>query len=156
VVLGSESAGSAGVYQQFTLSNGDKLRLLTGDIKTTGGGSVAGTQLRPDIQVAVNAQEEHRLWEDPYSKAVAEAAAGLPKKTSSKGGVKAATKINEAALVRRQREDQARAIDDDPDAERTGVIEKPKAPELRDPTLARALDVLQGISILGSQIGPSN
>ena len=152
VVLGSDTAGSAGIYQQFTLSNGDRLRLLTGDIKTAGGNNLAGVQIRPDIEVGVNSQEERRLWEDPYSKPATDPVLDKPRKSlSSKALVKPAPKLNEATLVKRQREDQSHPIAVDSDSERTAAIEKPKPPELRDPTLARALDVLQAIAILGVQ-----
>ncbi len=157
LVLGSDTAGSAGIYQLFTLSNGDRLRLLTGDIKTASGSSVAGVQLSPDIRVEVNSKEERRFWTDPYAKALPEAAEGSAVKTASaKAPLKPAVKINEAALVRRQREDRAGFFNDDLSGERTAAIEKPRPPELRDPALARALDVLQGIAILGSQTAPAD
>lgn len=144
VIIGSKSAGTAGLYQTYTLSNGDRLKLLTGEIKTALGVHPVGTPILPDLAVSLPEADESRFMSDPYASPVS-TKTGLS--NAPKQPAKPAPKLNEATLVRRQKEENQNLQDDPSDPSRTAAIERPKPPELRDPVLARGLDLVEGIVI---------
>ena len=144
VLLGSASAGAVGVYQPFTLSNGDRLKLLTGEIKAGNTTFPAGTRLEPDLPVKVIEAEELALWKDPYAKPL-----GNPAPRKTKAHAAQTPKLNEATLVRRQKEERDNPAEDLLDEPKTTVVEKVRPPELRDPVLARALDIVEALQVLG-------
>lgn len=94
--------------------------------------------LRPDIAVTVGAEEERAFYAEPYrnlgrSAVIAGGAAH---------GQDSPARLNEAELIRRMKEGQ--------NPETAPVITTPSVatPQVRDPALARALDLLKGLSVV--------
>jgi hypothetical protein len=148
LLLGSESAGRASLFKDFPLNDGGKLRIAVGEIKL-GDGTVFSGGIKPDIAVKTNPDEEKAYWEHPYE-APAQAgntnAAGTnvaASVTPTNGG--AFRRFNEAELVREQRDGA------DLEAEFTpgGRYQPdPSVKVVRDPALARALDLLKGLAVV--------
>ncbi|MGA2556156.1 MAG: S41 family peptidase [Verrucomicrobiota bacterium] len=147
LLLGSESAGRASVFQEFPLSQGGKLRIAVGEIKL-GDGAVFRGGIQPDIAVKTNPEEEKAYWEHPYQ------VAGGAGKTNATGTNVAAgsspaeggafRRFNEAELVREQRDGA------DLEAAFGGgqAQTDPNIRIVRDPVLARALDLLKGLAVV--------
>jgi C-terminal processing protease CtpA/Prc len=148
LLLGGQTAGRASLFKEFPLADGGKLRIAVGEIKL-GNGAVFSGGVKPDIAVDTNPAEEKAYWEEPYL------SAAEPGKTSSAGTNTAAAggsatngayrRFNEAELVREQREGA------DLEAEFNGRSRYQSDPGLaiiKDPVLARALDLLKGLSVV--------
>lgn len=148
LLLGSQSAGRASLFKEFPLATGGNLRVAVGDIKL-GDGTVFRGGLKPDVAVKTNPDEEKAYWEHPYQApgqtgqtnvAGTNTAAGQP---PAKEGV--FPRLNEAELVREQREGA------DLEAEFSVGGRSQTDPNLkivRDPALARALDLLKGLAVV--------
>ena len=148
LLLGSQSAGRASLFQEFPLTNGERLRIAVGQIKL-GDGSVFTGGIKPDIEVKTNPDDERAYWEQPYllpGQAGKTDAAGTnltanPPKTNDSPF----RRFNEAELVREQREGT------DLEAEFSAGARYQTDPGLkivRDPALARALDLLKGLAVV--------
>jgi len=148
LLLGSQSAGRARVFKEFPLTAGGQLRIAVGDIKL-GDGVVFRGGIKPDIEVKTNPADERAYWEQPYQ------APGQPANTNGAGTNIAASlpqtnggafrRFNEAELVREQREGA------DPEVELGGggrFQTDPSVKIVRDPALARALDLLKGLAVV--------
>jgi hypothetical protein len=149
LLLGSPTAGQASMMSEFVLSNGQRLRIATTPIKIANGQTVAATGLKPDIAVAVTAADERAWIEDSYrdlSKGPLAAVEPTPEPGGTGTNRAPRRRINEAELVRMLREGQ------NPDAEPTNApgareVDSGK-PLVRDPVLARALDLLKGLAVM--------
>ena len=148
LLLGSQSAGRASLFQEFPLTNGEQLRIAVGQIKL-GDGSVFTGGIKPDIEVKTTPEEERAYLEQPYlipAQAGRTNAAGTnltanPPKTNDSPF----RRFNEAELVREQREGT------DLEAEFSAGARYQTDPSLkivRDPALARALDLLKGLAVV--------
>jgi len=158
LLLGDNTAGQAAISREFTLKNGQKLSVAATPVKIAGAGTpspVPRNGLTPDIKVEVPLAEERAFLQDAYRPIPRLAAGGgsyaigLTNQTASAGtnnGTRASgrRRINEAELVRMQRE----GIDLDPDLP-TGRESGPlRPPVITDPVLARAIDLLKGLSVV--------
>ena len=146
LLLGSPSAGRASLFKDFTLTGGGKLRIAVGDIKL-GDGTVFRGGLKPDITVKTSPEDERAYWEQPYqvpgqaaNTAGTNAAAGLSQTNGS-----AFRRYNEAELVREQRDGADLEVE-------FGAVSRfqtdPSLKIVRDPALARALDLLKGLAVV--------
>jgi len=148
LLLGSQTAGRAGVFKEFPLSNGAKLRIAAGQVKL-GDGTVFTGGIKPDIEVKTNPDEERAYWEQPYQ------TPGQAAKTNAAGTNLVANppqtngspfrRFNEAELVLEQRDGA------DLEAEFSAGPRFQTDPSLkivRDPALARALDLLKGLAVV--------
>ncbi|HXT38520.1 MAG TPA: S41 family peptidase [Candidatus Angelobacter sp.] len=150
VLIGSRTAGQAQVFKEFDLSNGQRLRIATGQVKTGKGKMVPATGVVPDIEVRISAEDERAYFADPF-KILPRPAARLRAtdnvaRTGSTNQIPR-RRLNEAELVRLQREGSS------PDEQDTivsagGVDQDSSISVVRDPALARALDLLKGIAIV--------
>ena len=151
LVIGKKTAGAAEIYKEFTLTNGIRLLIAVAPVKLEGSQALSRDGVEPDILVAVSEEDEKAYWEDPYkaiskrgSRAVS-AGAMLTQGESSKLAPPSRRRMNEADLVRMQREgvdpdlDLPEASSKTPESERLVV---------RDPALARALDLLKGLAVV--------
>jgi hypothetical protein len=139
LLIGSATAGEAALYQKFTLAGGQTVHIAGGQIKV--GTEVLPTGgVRPDIAISVGAKDERAWFADPFK----EIAVQVASTTAAATAPPPRRRINEAELVRRQRE--GFAPDDPFDA--SPEAEAPKKPLVRDPALARALDVLKALAIV--------
>jgi hypothetical protein len=148
LILGSPTAGQALLTQDFPLSNGATLRVATTAVKLNGGEL---SQIHPDIEVTVSAKDEQTFFADSYFV--------LPKTNSPVAGLASTNKavgmnasgrrvrLNEAGLVRAHK--QGLNPDDEEGMALNQLREnKPAAPVVNDPLLARALDLVQGLAIV--------
>jgi C-terminal processing protease CtpA/Prc len=147
LLIGSPTAGRAMVFRDFQLKNGDRLRVASGPITLGDGSSLSTSGVKPDILVEVNPQDERAYFSDAFSVVALTGA----KPGASMGGTNLVSgtnaprrmRFNEAELVRERRE--GLSADDLRDGRRQAV---PEAPLVRDPALARAMDVLKGLDLV--------
>ena len=151
LVLGNRTAGEAMITQDFTLKDGQRLRIATAPVRLGDGTTLAGQGIKPDIAVDVTPQEERLYFADAFAEINrAGLAAGTPLSTNAVSGTNRATRrprYNEAELVRERKEGL------NPDIEPPQVREKDKESEpeqaaVQDPALARALDLLKGLAVV--------
>ncbi len=103
------------------------------------GSTNSPASLTPDIVVAVGAEEEKKFQEDPFLKA----AAAPPTEMSATNELLAfVDHTSEADLVRK------RIKDGEDDGEVTQPRVEPPQPVIRDPALARAVDLLKALAAL--------
>jgi len=147
MVLGSRTAGQAMVAQEFPLSSGDKLRIATSPVLLADGSTIPTTGLQPDITVSDAPEDERAYYSDPFkhiSSASPLAGTSLIATNQSDGTNRNGRRriANEADLVRERRE--SLNLDAEVPPERT----EPERPVVRDPVLARALDLLKGLAVV--------
>ncbi len=139
LLIGTATTGGVRQFKDFTLSTGQRLRIATGETKLGDGHAMPAAGLRPDIAVSVGPEEERAFYAEPFRR-LGQASVG----SSAAGkGKDAPTRLNEAELLRRMREGQ------NPDGA-PPVVSSPSAatPQVRDPALARALDLLKGLAVV--------
>lgn len=141
LVIGSTTAGRANVFREYALSNGQKLRIASAKVRLGDGEPLPAGGVKPDIEVAVKPADEKAYWEDPWRAAGAGNAAPTAASSSS---ASAQRRVNEAELMRQRREEIG---DRGAEPARVHAPAAPK-PTVQDPALARALDLLKGLSIL--------
>jgi len=146
LAVGSKTADQAYVFKEFPLSNGQKLRVATAEVKFAGGPSLAGG-LTPDIPVDSTPEDDKAYLDNPYKKLHIPEPAVVVTQTNAVVTNEAPVKFNEAELVREQKE----AISGDA----VQPVVQARAPEqaaplIADPALARALDLLKGLSVMGA------
>jgi C-terminal processing protease CtpA/Prc len=135
------------IAQEYPLRNGQRLRIATSAIRIGEGVALTSQGVKPDIIVEVGQQDEVAYYADAYReltrtnsfRSTGQANANL----SGTNRVRR-TPFNEAELVRQRREGfstEGELNSAQPDSE----IEKPL---VRDPVLARALDVLKGLAVV--------
>jgi C-terminal processing protease CtpA/Prc len=148
LLLGSQTAGRTGLFQDFPLANGDKLRIAVGQIRLGDGSAFTGA-IKPDIEVKVNPNEERAYYEHPCqipgqaamtNASVTNLAANLPPTNSSPF-----RRFNEAELVREQRDGADLEAEFSPGSR---LQTDPNIKIVRDPVLARALDLLKGLAVV--------
>jgi hypothetical protein len=144
LLIGAKTAGAAHVFKDFTLSNGQQLRIATGSVIVGDGHELSPGGVAPDIEVNVNAEDEKVYFADAF-KVLAPATVSRATNLTPSGSTNRPRRINEAELVRRRREgldlEEAEESANREESERT-------EPMVRDPALARALDLLKGIAIV--------
>ena len=143
LLIGTNTPGQASITKDFPLKNGSLLRIAVASVKAADGQVVE--QLKPDIQVDVNPEDERAYFMDAYKT--------LPRATAN-GGVtnlasvtitnKPRKRMNEAELVRMLRDGENL---DDENAKPARAAEAPK-PLITDPALARAIDLLKALAVV--------
>ncbi len=149
LVLGSATAGEAIIYKDFPLSTGQQLRVAISRVKLGEGPALSLKGVKPDITIAVDADDEKAYFKDAYV-VLPKTLAQIPKDngTNSVAGVTnrpPRRMINEAELVRMHREGQN--TDEDTTTAPRAAVEAEK-PVVRDPVLGRALDLLKGLAVV--------
>jgi hypothetical protein len=153
LLIGANTGGGVYVFKDFPLRNGERLRVATTKVRFGNGQPFPSDGLKPDIQITVNPEDERAYFADAYNvltnqspvlfvSAVTTNAAGV---TNSEP----IHRINEAELVRRQRDGQS--AEDAAEAARGRSAEASK-PVVQDPALARALDLLKGLAVVQQQL----
>jgi len=159
LVLGSPTAGAAMIFKAFVLKDGERLLIAAPLVKTDDKTIPAGG-LKPDIAVAVNADDERVYWKNPYG---LPAPGGSYSKTTTNAYLPYIDHTSEADLVRERKKDgklinpsgPARrstprdSDDNDGDEDATlSAASRPQKPVLRDPVLARAVDLVKGLAVV--------
>jgi hypothetical protein len=153
LVIGTNTAGRATIAEEFPLKNGQRLRIAKAGIKLGSGAALSLQGVKPDIEVAVNAAEEKRFWADPFKDLSASTnLVGDTGTSSSTNTVAASTnrpprrRINEAELVRERKE--GTNLNDLLSGARESRATEAEPPMVRDPVLARALDLIKGLALV--------
>ena len=150
LLIGSPTAGQAEIFKEFDLTGGQRLRIATGRIRVGSGMALSATGVAPDIEVSVSGEDERAYFADPLKVLPRLAAEVRATNNAAQAGSTnrvSRRRLNEAELVRLQREGF------NPDEE-DGAGPAPRAEGdaselvVRDPALARALDLLKGIAIV--------
>ena len=148
LILGSTSAGQAMISQEFDLKDGERLRIATSPVKLGDGTLLTGAGVKPDIAVAVTAEDERTYFENAYAQITKTnllggtelSEIGAPEETNRPSRRPRPT---EADLVRARRE--GTNLDADSQFVRDS---EPQKPLIRDPALARAVDLLKGLAVV--------
>jgi C-terminal processing protease CtpA/Prc len=143
LVLGDRTAGAAMVGEEFALKDGERLRIATAPVHLGDGTVVSNEGLKPEIAVDVNPQDEQAYYADPYRDLSRGGLASGASTNSATTNRVRRVPLNEAELVRERRE----GGNSEPDALASHDT-TPEKPVVRDPVLARALDVLKGLAVI--------
>lgn len=148
LILGGATAGNAMIMEEFALKNGQRLRVATSQVKLADGTALSGEGVKPDIQVSTSLSDERAYLDDPYArlaKTVSAVTTGVAA-TNQIGGSNPPSRRprpTEADLVRARREGV------DLDVESAFVRDtEPEKPVIRDPALARAVDLIKGLAVI--------
>ena len=155
LLLGSKTAGQASIAKEFELSNGQKLRVGTTPVRLGNGKFLPASGIAPDISVDISGEDELAYYGDAYknlvrSNRLAGVKSGLPNEVSLTLSNRRPRRINEAELVRMQREGESLDFSSNPTQREAGNT----GPTLQDPVLSRALDLLKGLAVV-QQFRPS-
>ena len=146
LLLGTNTAGQASKFKEFTLKNGRRVRVAIAPVKVANDKELPAAGLKPDILVDVSPEDEQAWFQDAYKV--------LPKAGRLAGSTNAmnlqvtnrpARRMNEAELVRLRREGLPF------DGELTNAPSRrsdPPTPIIHDPALARAIDLLKGLAVV--------
>jgi hypothetical protein len=135
------------VAQEFPLKNGDRLRIATAPVQLGDGSALSEQGVKPDIVVAVSPEDERAYYADAFKvtdRTNLQASVGGPATGPGNGTnrVVRRPRFNEAELVRERREGVS-------EADLTALrAPEPEKPMVRDPALARALDLLRGLALV--------
>jgi hypothetical protein len=152
LLVGKRTAGKAVMAHEYSLKDGSKLRIATGNVRVGENTSLTSEGITPDIEVDVPAQSERAYYLNPFyapgqagSLAVVGASAAASR-TGSGGTTNRPVRrprLTEAELVRERQAGTNR--------ETAPVETEAEGPVVRDPSLARALDLLKGLAVVRSQ-----
>lgn len=145
LIVGTNTAGEATLAEEWPLRDGRRLRMARAGLRLGSGKEIPLTGVGPDLAVAVPPAEERLYMEDPYRDTRPTLAGAA---TPAAGGIVATNRpprrrANEADLVRARREGTSLAPE-----ETTVRPRGPETPEVRDPALARALDLLTALVVV--------
>lgn len=150
LILGGRTAGLAMIAQDFPLKNGERLRINNTPITLAGGAKLSSDGLDPDIEVPVSPKKELAYYANAYlasTNSSRVAVSGLSPTNEPGEAIQDSRRgrMNEAELVREHRE----GLDQEMDSETllAGPTE-PEKPVVTDPVLARALDLLKGLTVV--------
>jgi hypothetical protein len=156
LIIGSPTAGKATAFREFPLSNGEWLRVAATPVAS--GGSVI-SRVQPDIAVTFTAGDERVFFDNPYQAL----AAGNANSSPGTNFLPYVDHTSEADLVRQRQKDgklikapfsheelmreQGGGGDGDEESVPARAAE-PQKPVIRDPVLARAVDLIKGLAIV--------
>jgi C-terminal processing protease CtpA/Prc len=157
LIIGSPTAGEATAFREFPLSNGERLRVAAAP-GSSGGSTISRVQ--PDIAVTVAGGDERVFFDNPYQTIATGNTNSSPGNTNFLPYVE---HTSEADLVRQRqkdgklikvpvlREDLIREKSDGSDGNENSAPSRaaePQKPVIRDPVLARAVDLIKGLAII--------
>jgi hypothetical protein len=167
LIIGNPTAGEAATFKEFPLRDGERLRIATTPVKSGNGPAVPSGGLQPDIAVTVSADDERAFWENPYASPVQNNSPGV----ATNNLLPFVDRISEAELVLQKQHDgktigtsefHTRDMDlpgprlirrpsgnnaGDEDSAPSRAAE-PQKPVIRDPVLARAVDLIKGLAVV--------
>lgn len=140
LIIGSTTAGEVKMFQEFPLKNGERLRIATTSV--TASNTPAVSHVQPDITVATNPNDERVYFTDAYAE-LSKPAADTNPNISTNSFLPFIDRISEADLVREK-------LNDNVEYRKTTQPghTAPQKPVIRDPILARAVDLIKGIAIV--------
>ena len=141
LVLGSRTAGSAVVMEDFPLKDGEHLRIGSAPVTLGDGTALSAQGVKPDIDITVEEAAERAFYADAFL-VVSNKAAGNTATNQPNGTNQTRVRFNEAELVREHR------AGENPDEQVAKRPPEPQVPVVSDPALARALDLLKGLAVV--------
>ena len=148
LVLGATTAGEASFYRSFPLSSGQKLSLAVTAVKTGDGEPVPATGVVPDIVVNVRPEVERGYLADPFG-VVRSASAATGQTNQIVSSVRVRKRLTEADLVKAKQ--AGRPLESASDSTAPAAVPTEPQKVVRDPVLARALDLLKGLDVMRSR-----
>jgi hypothetical protein len=165
LIIGSPTAGATTAFREFPLSNGERLRVAAAPVSS--GGSMI-SRVQPDIAVTVTTGDERVFFDNPYQTTATGNTNSSPASTNFLPFV---DHTSEADLVRQRQKDgktigtsefHTRDMDlpgprliRSPSGDNAGDEDsaparaaEPQKPAMRDPVLARAVDLIKGLAIV--------
>ncbi len=144
LILGNTTRGAAMMAQDFPLKNGQRLRIATSPVKLGDGTAISSKGVRPDIEVTVTPEAERAYQNDPYATITrTNLTTTSPSSTTATNRPARRARPNEADLVRARRD--GLSLDGEFPV---GREVEPEKPVIRDPALARAVDLLKGLAVV--------
>ncbi len=140
LIIGSITAGEVKTFREFPLKNGERLRITT--TPTASDNTAAVSHVKPDITVTINPNDERVYFADAYAEP-SKPAADIHLNAATNGFLSLIDHTSEADLVREKQKDNDENWKAAPS--RAGTTQK-KA--IRDPVLARALDLIKGLAVV--------
>jgi hypothetical protein len=157
VILGSTTAGEATIGRNYPLKNGQYLRIATAAVKLGSGDTLSASGLKPDIQISVKPDDEKAYYADPF-KTISSSADPADAADASAQSTNRVSHphLTEADLIRERKERPGMELEyGEPAAgEEDGASNAADKPMVRDPVLARALDLVKGISAIRQPRAP--
>jgi hypothetical protein len=146
LIIGSTTAGEVKMFQEFPLKNGERLRIAM--TPATPGNSPAVSHVQPDITVAISPNDERAYFADAYAEP-SKPAPDTNLNTATNGLLSFIDRTSEADLVREKLNDSME-YKEAAQPRRTAPQNpfEPKKPLIRDPVLARALDLIKGLAVV--------
>jgi hypothetical protein len=142
LLIGSQTEGSASIFNEFALPNGQRARVAVAQVKVGKDKATPAQGLKPDILVNVSPDDERSYYEDAYKTfaKTTDSATGTNSLSAAKTNQ---PRLNEAELVRQHKEGFNA---------RDQVADQPfkdlDVRTINDPALMRALDVLKGLAVV--------
>jgi len=138
-LIGQATAGRHGVFREVGLGDGTRLQVPVGRIRLGDGSLLVAGPIPPDIRIPVLENTERGFIKNPTAALKPSGTNGL---SGSMGSAPLSRrKVTEADLVRAQRSEPNDSTTD------THTVEKAAVPvRLADPVLARAADLVRGLS----------
>jgi hypothetical protein len=154
VILGSTTAGEATIGRDYPLKNGQYLRIATASVKLGNGDALSAAGLKPDIQVNLKPDDEKAYYADPFK--APPASGDLAGGDTDAGATNhvAHAHLTEADLIRERKERPGMELEYEEPADGQGASVDSDRPVVRDPVLARALDLVKGISAVRQSRAP--
>jgi hypothetical protein len=144
LLLGGPTAGAGMVMREYPLPDGQWLRIASDPVKFGDGTALSAQGVKPDIEVKVTLEEDRTYQRDAYG-LVAKPVARSGAISNAPTGTNTASRrprITEADLVRERRE--GKSLEEfTPARDR-----EPLKPQISDPALARAVDLLKGLAVV--------
>jgi len=140
LIIGSTTAGEVKMFREFPLKNGERLRIAT--TPATPDNSPAVSHVQPDIAVTISPDDERVYFADAYAD-LSKPAPDTNLNAATNGFLSLIDRTSEADLVREKLRDDGKNGEAAP--LRAGVSQKPV---IRDPVLARALDLIKGLAVV--------
>jgi hypothetical protein len=143
LIIGNPTAGEAKMFKEFPLNNGERLRIATIPVKLADGSTIS--HVPPDIAVSVSLDDERLFLKNPDA---------LPAESANNTGVATNNWLSfmdhtsEADLVREKQKDGGGDFTPARSNSTPARAAEPEKPVIRDPVLARALDLIKGLAIV--------
>ncbi len=139
LLLGNPTRGAAVGTKEFQLNNGQRLRIAATPVQLLGATETPVGRVKPDIEVTVTPAAERVYLSDPYA--------------VLQSGNNGELLISTNAPMRRPRTTEADLVRAHRNENQPGEVQpprelEPEQPVIRDPALARAVDLLKGLAVV--------
>lgn len=137
ICIGAQTAGAAVTFKEFTLSNGEKLRIAIDTLRFPDGTYLPAGGLAPDISVYVSEEDEKNYMADPFKNLRPTLEGTDTTATTNKVSIR----INEAELVKMQNGGKTTTNA----SSATDNVKKEEEQVIYDPVLSRAIDLFKSL-----------